>query len=115
NVLEITAVAVSVLIFAVGWNTHALRPNRTVLLLACGFLGVALLDFSHTLSYAGMPDYITANSVEKGINFWLAARYLVALTLLLVVLPDARALSAPPRAAPRQVLMAATLALVLVL
>ena len=45
-------------------------------------LGVALLDFSHMLSYAGMPDYVTANSVAKGINFWLPARYLVAVSLL---------------------------------
>lgn len=34
------------------------------------------------LSYAGMPDYVTANSVAKGINFWLPARYLVAVSLL---------------------------------
>ena len=34
------------------------------------------------LSFAGLPDYITPNSVTKGINFWLPARYLGALTLL---------------------------------
>ena len=116
NVLEITAVVVSVLIFAVGWNTHALRPNGTVLLLACGFLGVGLLDFSHTLSYPGMPDYLTANSVEKGINFWLAARYLAALTLLAAVaLPEAGTAPSRRRPGPRYVLVAAVLSLVVVL
>lgn len=42
---------------------------RNVLVLACGFMGVALLDFSHMLLYAGMPDFVTPSSAEKGIHF----------------------------------------------
>ena len=80
--LETLSIVVSALVFAVGWKAHSLNPQRNVLFLACGFLGVAILDFSHMLSFAGMPDYITPNSVAKGINFWLPARYLGALTLL---------------------------------
>lgn len=34
------------------------------------------------LSYVGMPDYVTPNSVAKGISFWLPARYLGAASLL---------------------------------
>ena len=85
QVLETLSIAVSALVFAVGWKAHSLNPQRNVLILACGFLGVAILDFSHMLSFAGMPDYITPNSVAKGINFWLPARYLGALTLLAAV------------------------------
>ncbi|MBV7460385.1 MULTISPECIES: EAL domain-containing protein [unclassified Acidovorax] len=80
--LETLSIVVSALVFAVGWKAHSINPQRNVFILACGFLGVALLDFSHMLSYAGMPDYVTANSVAKGINFWLPARYLVAVSLL---------------------------------
>lgn len=83
--LETLSITVSVLIFAVGWNSYGLNPQRNVLLLACGLLGVALLDFSHMLSFDGMPAYFTPNSVAKGINFWLPARYLGALTLLLAM------------------------------
>ena len=68
--LETLSIVVSALIFAVGWRTQGFNPQRGVFILACGFLGVALLDFSHMLSYVGMPDFITANSVAKGINFW---------------------------------------------
>ena len=75
-------IVVSVLVFAVGWKAHSINPQRNIFILACGFLGVAMLDFSHMLSYAGMPDYITPNLVAKGINFWLPARYLGALSLL---------------------------------
>ena len=85
-VLETLSIAVSVLVFAVGWKAHSLNPQRNVFIVACGFLGVGILDFSHMLSYAGMPEYITANSVEKGINFWLPARYLGGLSLLLALL-----------------------------
>ncbi|WP_139019418.1 EAL domain-containing protein [Acidovorax sp. NO-1] len=80
--LETLSIVVSALIFAMGWRTHGINPQRSVFILACGFLGVAMLDFSHMLSYVGMPDYITANSVDKGINFWLPARYLAVLSLL---------------------------------
>jgi diguanylate cyclase (GGDEF)-like protein/PAS domain S-box-containing protein len=82
--LETTAIAVAALVFAVGWNTHSLHPQRNVLLLACAFLGVAILDFSHMLSFQGMPDYVTPSDPQKAIHFWLAARYLAACALLLV-------------------------------
>ena len=75
----------SALVFAVGWKAHSLNPQRNVLILACGFLGVGIVDFSHMLSFDGMPDYITPNSLSKAINFWLPARYLGALTLLWAV------------------------------
>ena len=83
--LETLAIAVSAMIFAVGWNTHRQRPQGRVLVLALGFLAVALLDFVHGASFVGMPDFFTPNSVQKGIHFWLAARYAAALVLLLVV------------------------------
>ncbi|MDI1245100.1 MAG: MASE3 domain-containing protein, partial [Rhodoferax sp.] len=82
--LETGAIVVACLVFAVGWHTPRRQTVRNHLLLACAFLGVALLDFSHLLSYPGMPDYITPSHVEKSINFWLAARALAALTLLAV-------------------------------
>lgn len=85
-VLETLSIAVSILVFAVGWKAHGMNPQRNVFVLACGFLGVGILDFSHMLSYASMPDYITPNSVAKGINFWLPARYLGALSLVAALL-----------------------------
>ena len=86
--LETLSIVVSALIFAVGWRTRSFNPQRSVVILACGFLGVAMLDFSHMLSYDGMPDYITVNAVDNGINFWLPARYLAVLSLLWVLAPS---------------------------
>ncbi|MCE1193001.1 MAG: EAL domain-containing protein [Acidovorax sp.] len=80
--LEMLSIVVSALVAAVGWKAHSINPQRNVFIVACGFLGVALLDYSHMLSYAGMPDYVTPNSVAKAIDFWLPARYMGALSLL---------------------------------
>ncbi len=84
NLMEVAAICVATMIFAIGWNTSQHRHSGNVLILACIFLGVALLDFSHAMSFAGMPDFITPSSEEKGINFWLAARSLAVLGLLIV-------------------------------
>ena len=83
--LETIAIVFAALVFAVGWNSPTDRIPVNVQVLACTFVGVALLDFTHMLSYAGMPDFITPSGPEKAINFWLAARFLAALGLLFAV------------------------------
>lgn len=80
--MEVVAISVAVLVFGISWATQQYRRDGRVMFIGVAFLGVALLDLSHTLSYAGMPDFITPSGVEKGINFWLAARLLAALALL---------------------------------
>lgn len=110
--LETLSIVVSALVFAVGWKAHSINPQRNVFILACGFLGVALLDFSHMLSYVGMPDYVTPNSVAKGINFWLPARYLGAASLLWALALHWRA---PGDSAPAGPKRFAVLALVVII
>jgi signal transduction histidine kinase len=80
-------------VFAIGWNTHDPQRAGSVTLLACGFLGVALIDFGHALSYAGMPDLITPASPQKAINFSLVSRLLAALALLAIAIRPQRPLS----------------------
>ncbi len=83
-VLEMVAVIVAMLIFATGWTSYQRQASTSLLVLSCLFLGVGILDFSHMMSYAGMPDYITPADPEKAIQFWLAARLLAVLALLWV-------------------------------
>ncbi len=80
--LETIAIVIASLIFAVGWTSSKREVSATVVLLSCLFLGVALLDFSHVLSFKGMPDFVTPSDPEKAINFWLTARLLAASGLL---------------------------------
>ncbi len=109
TIAESFAVAVAILVFAVTW--HAYRPERpaNLIVLACGFLAVGLLDFAHTLSYLGMPTFVTPASVEKAIDFWLAARLVAAATLLVIAFRPWQPLAA---ANSRYLLLAAALLLV---
>ncbi len=82
--LEFSSILVALMIFGVTW--HSLSPTRSasITLLGCAMLASGLLDFGHTLSYKGMPDFVTPASPEKGIAFWLAARLTVATGLCAV-------------------------------
>lgn len=83
--LEIVAITIAFMVFAIGWRSWLSAPPLPITLIACGFLGVGLLDISHLLSYQGMPAFITPGDPEKAINFWLASRLLAGLTLLSAV------------------------------
>ncbi|MBU0664753.1 MAG: response regulator [Proteobacteria bacterium] len=91
---ETFSIIVSMMIFALIYASTEKRPVP-ILLLGCAFLAVGLLDFAHTLSYKGMPDFITPANPEKGLNFWLAARLIFALAMLAFVLLPWRPFSSP--------------------
>lgn len=111
TLMESLAVVVSVLIFAVCWNAYETTRLQSTAVIACAFAGVAILDFSHVLSFAGMPAFITASGPEKAIHFWLAARLLAASGLLTLTLMSWQKTDAAPT---RNLLLALTLLLVLV-
>lgn len=87
--LETLAIIVASMIFVLGWYTQRGAKTLRMQVIACFFLAVAILDFSHMISFAGMPDFVSPSGPEKAINFWLFARLFAALALLAsVVLPD---------------------------
>lgn len=106
--LEAASIMVAALIFGVVWNAYAPERSGNVVILGAAFLGVGAIDFAHTLSYAGMPAFVTPSGPEKAIFFWLAARLVAATALLVVALRDERPLASP---AARHVLLGAVLAL----
>ena len=112
TVVELFAVVVAMLVFVTGYRAILSARQGAVVLLGVAFLGVGLLDFLHTMAYAGMPDAITVNSPQKSIFFWLAARILAAVSLLVYALlpamPDITTLK-------KRMALAMTLALVGVL
>lgn len=84
TLLETVSIVISSCVFAVGWSAYDNQRTNSFTLLASVFLGVALLDFLHVLSFRDMPAFITASDPEKAINFWLEARLLAAFGLLAV-------------------------------
>ncbi|MBW8313232.1 MAG: EAL domain-containing protein [Rhizobium sp.] len=116
NALEMFAVAVAAMVFALGWSTQLLRPSRRMLWTGCLFLGVALFDLSHTLSLTGMPAFLGYNTHDKTLYFWLFARGLAAAALLVATLvPEDRGPSTPRAGALAIVLSGVALGHVLVL
>ncbi|MEH6389577.1 putative bifunctional diguanylate cyclase/phosphodiesterase [Pseudomonas profundi] len=82
TLLEVFSIVVASLVFAVGWETHRRKQSANLLVLACLFLGVALLDISHTLTFPGNPGLLVPAHIDNTIIYWLSARLLAALALL---------------------------------
>ncbi len=88
TLFETIAITVGMLIFFVSWNVHAKERSANFSFLGAVFLGVATLDLVHALSFSGMPDLISPSGPEKAIFFWLAARTMAAVGLLIVSFKD---------------------------
>lgn len=81
-VLEFSAIFVSFAIFFLGWLTFRTVAKTSILFLSVTGLSVGMLDFAHTLSFAGMPDFVTPSGPNKAIYFWLASRWTDVLAVL---------------------------------
>ena len=92
--LEFISMAVSFMVFGLGWNLRRQAGNSHGIVLAATFLSVALIDFAHTLSFEGMPDVFGPSGSEKAINFWLVGRAIAAVGLVAVVWLPVRTWSA---------------------
>lgn len=78
TLLEFVPMVISAMVFALCWSLRHIQPNSHRLWIGCSLLATGLVDLAHTLSYAGMPAFVTASSPEKAINFWLAGRFILA-------------------------------------
>lgn len=94
--VEMFSTIVAMLLFGVVWNAYSKDRAGNMIFLACAFLAVGMIDFAHLLAYKGMPDFITPAGPQKGIMFWLSARMVAAVALLVAAispwqpLPDIR-------------------------
>lgn len=89
TILEFFSIAVSFSIFLYGWKSFSSLKSSRILLLSFLFFTVGLLDLLHTLTFKGMPFFITESSIAKATWFWIAARTTESVMLVAVlVLPD---------------------------
>ena len=93
--LEVAAIIVSMLGFGIAWDAYSRERPGNIVVLGVVLFGAALLDFGHTLSYAGMPELVTPSGPGKAIGFWLPARLLVAVGLLVIALRNWQPLGSP--------------------
>lgn len=83
-ILEFFSIAVSFSIMLQGWLTYPYTLDTHRLYLGAVFLAVGALDLVHTLSFQGMPPFITESSVAKATWFWVVARLTEAVSLAIV-------------------------------
>lgn len=88
--LEFMGILVSFAVFTVGWATYQNVRSADILVLSiCCFI-VGWLDLGHTLSFTGMPDFVTPSGPDKAIWFWLSSRVTSAVGFLFVAISNPR-------------------------
>ncbi len=78
--IEIGAIVVAMIAFAVGWH-HPKRSLKTIVLTSA-LLFAAWMDAGHMLSFPGMPQFVTPSSPSKSVEFWLAGSFIIAVALM---------------------------------
>ena len=81
--LETASIFFAGMIFAITWHTPRSQTSLNAVIVGCAFGGVALLDFSHMISFVGMPSFITPSNSNKAIYFWFSARILASIGMLM--------------------------------
>lgn len=84
TLLETLSIILALLVFTIVWSTRSKNLPSNLIIIALAALASGMLDFSHLLSFPGMPDFIAPNSLETTVRFWLAARLSIALGLLAI-------------------------------
>ncbi|MDX9995265.1 MAG: EAL domain-containing protein [Rhodocyclaceae bacterium] len=101
SLIEVATIAIAVVVFVLGWSSHAGLPNRNLLWFGGSFLAAALLDFIHLhILHLRIP-------VDPGqlFYFWTWARYAMVGALAALILPAWR----PARPRERVLMLAAVL------
>jgi hypothetical protein len=89
TLLETFSISTSAAIMLYGLKNYGKTRSSQMLLLSFTFLVVGTLDVLHTLTFKGMPFFITESSVAKATWFWVSARSIQALLILaILVLPN---------------------------
>ncbi len=108
--LEALVVAAALATFAVQWfaaGAGTFREARSRFI-GPAFLGVAVLELAHLLTFPGMPGFLGPASTDRGIVYWFPARFLATGALVLAARIDRESLL--PVLGRRGVLLASSLA-----
>lgn len=83
--LELSGIIISILVSIFCCYEFQYKHQRKMLILALAFCALAMLDFVHTLSYLGMPNFITENSTNKASIYRMLARLVQSVGIFLAV------------------------------
>ena len=86
---ELFAIVVSLSIFILTWTSQRYLVNGYLIVLGASYGAIGLVDIFHTLTFKGM-NLFPGVSTNYPTQFWLTARYLEAIALLLAPLAISR-------------------------
>jgi two-component system sensor histidine kinase BarA len=84
-VIESAIVVVALCAALMSWYDYKYKHELKMLVLSLTFCLVAPFEFAHALSYMGMPDFITPNSVDKASTLFILTKLLLASGLFTAV------------------------------
>ncbi len=85
SLAELFSIAIAVSIFVLIWNTRGLLRNNYIKFVGIAYFFAAMLDLFHTLSYKDMAIF-AGYDANLPTQFWIAARYLQSVSLLVAPL-----------------------------
>lgn len=79
--LIITATCASLM----SWYDYKYKFELRAIILCLTFCIVAMIQFAHAVSYMGMPDFLTPNTVNKASAYWIISNLLMGAGLFTAV------------------------------
>lgn len=76
-------ILISLSLFILNWNIRHIHSNAFLLHLSIGFFFVGIIDTFHLFSYKGIGIFNFTNPANPPTQFWIAARYLQALSFII--------------------------------
>lgn len=74
---ELFTIIICFVLFTLAWNTDQYRKNAFLIVLACGYFWIGVLDLAHTLLYKGV-SVLGVGSGNLSSQFWIGTRYIEA-------------------------------------
>ncbi len=83
NIFEFSSIIISICIFCVAYYSFEQNRNCRNLFLGSMLLLMAFIDFFHTMTFKGMPDFLVPyTSANTATTFWMIARLIGGFGLL---------------------------------
>lgn len=81
TIVELFSIVVAFAVFIIAWNSRYMQDNPYLRFVGIAYLSIAALDLLHALTFKGM-NVIPADGHFFANQFWVATRFLEALTFL---------------------------------
>lgn len=80
---EVFSIVIACGIGMFAWNTRRYADNSFLQVIGVAYLGIAVIDFTHTLAYKGMGVFPENTGSNLATQLWIMARYFESLALIL--------------------------------